>query len=186
MSDGLVELLCRPVTEAAIGLLGWRLQSGEGSATTEVVLTEVEAYGGASDPASHAYRGKTNRNASMFLEAGALYVYRSCGIHWCANAVVGPVGEGAAVLLRAGKPTKGRTVMESRRGRQDHLADGPGKLCQAMSIDGTHDGTSLVDGPIRLVPPDGRADGFVTASPRIGISRATDRLWRFSLGSTDS
>lgn len=186
MTAGLVELLRRPVTEAAIGLLGWRLQSREGGATTEVELTELEAYGGASDPASHAYRGPTKRNASMFLEAGALYVYRSYGIHWCANAVVGSEGEGGAVLLRAGLPAKGRRTMEGRRGRTDHLVDGPGKLCQAMGIDGSHDGTSLVDGPILLLPPAGDIEDHITAGPRVGISRATDRLWRFTLGSADS
>ena len=181
MTAGLEELLRRPVTEAAIGLLGWRLQSREGGATTEVKLTEVEAYGGASDPASHAYRGPTKRNASMFLEAGALYVYRSYGIHWCANAVIGSEGEGEAVLLRAGLPVKGRSTMEDRRGRIDRLVDGPGKLCEAMGIDGSHDGTSLVNGPIRLLPPAGEIEDHVTAGPRVGISRARDRLWRFTL-----
>ena len=185
MTAGLAELLRRPVTEAAIGLLGWRLQSGEGSATTELVLSEVEAYGGASDPASHAYRGPTKRNASMFQEAGTLYVYRSYGIHWCANVVVGSEGAGGAVLIRAGRPTKGRAIMEARRGRSDHLVDGPGKLCQAMGIDGSHDGTSLVDGPIRLLPPAGKVGGQVLTTPRIGISKATDRLWRFTLGGAE-
>ena len=76
--------------------------------------------------------------------------------------------------------------MEARRGRTDHLVDGPGKLCQAMGIDGSHDGTSLVDGPIRLLPPAGDIEDHITAGPRVGISRATDRLWRFTLGSADS
>lgn len=171
-----------------MGLLGWRIESRFGGETTEVVLTEVEAYGGSSDPASHAYRGRTKRNASMFSGAGVLYVYRSYGIHWCANAVTGPAGEGGAVLLRAGEPAKGRRAMEARRGRTDHLVDGPGKLCQAMGIDGAHDGTSLLDGPIRLLPPAGKVGGEVLTTPRIGISKATDRLWRFTLGGlkTDS
>ncbi|MDF1597422.1 MAG: DNA-3-methyladenine glycosylase [Acidimicrobiia bacterium] len=186
MTRELVELLHNPVTEAAIGLLGWRLRSGEGGAATEVILTEVEAYGGASDPASHAYRGPTKRNVSMFLGAGALYVYRSYGIHWCANAVVGPAGEGGAVLLRAGRPTMNRPAMEARRGRTDHLTDGPGKLCEAMGIDGSHDGTSLVDGPIRLLPPVGRTAVKVQASPRIGISQAVDLCWRFTIAGSDT
>lgn len=181
MTEQLLNLLHRPVTEAARGLLGWRLNSGEGGLTTEVVLTEVEAYGGSADPASHAYRGPTRRNASMFLEAGTLYVYRSYGMHWCANVVVGPAGDGAAVLLRGGLPTTGRSEMEARRGRSDHLTDGPGKLCQAMGIDGSHDGTSLVDGPIVLLPPVDERMSSVEATVRIGISKATDRLWRFIL-----
>ena len=180
MSYNLVELLVLPVQQAAQALLGWRLQSSISGVTTEVILNEVEAYGGSDDPASHAYGGATARNASMFGGAGTLYVYRSYGVHWCANVATGPVGEAQAVLLRGGRPTDGINAMETRRRRVDHLADGPGKLCQALGIIGEHDGTSLIDGPIRLLPPVGAVDADIEASPRVGISKATDRHWRFT------
>ncbi len=147
---------------------------------TEVVLTEVEAYGGPDDQASHASNGQTRRNRSMFGPAGTLYVYRSYGVHWCANVVTGPVGTGEAVLLRAGRPIDGEEVIRQRRGRSDHLCDGPGKLCQALGITGVHDGTSLEDGPVRLIPAQ-ETPGTVVATPRVGITKATDRLWRFVL-----
>ncbi|HSR45891.1 MAG TPA: DNA-3-methyladenine glycosylase [Acidimicrobiia bacterium] len=179
MTDRLLELLDRPVEQAAAGLLGWRLRTELADGPTEVELCEIEAYGGADDPASHAFRGRTRRNSSMFAGAGTLYVYRSYGVHWCANVVTGEPGEAGALLLRGGVPSVGRNIMEGRRGRQDHLTDGPGRLCQALGIDGSHDGTSLLGGSIRLLPPAGRPGGEIVATPRIGISRATDRLWRF-------
>jgi DNA-3-methyladenine glycosylase len=169
------------VADAARLLLGRRLRSEVGGAPTEVILTEVEAYGGAGDPASHAHRGPTARNAAMFGRAGTLYVYRSYGVHWCANVVTGPEGEGSAVLLRAGEPVAGNEVMAARRGRADHLADGPGKLAQALGIAGEHDGLDLLgEGPVWLGggPP---APGDVRATRRIGITRAVDRPWRFVL-----
>jgi DNA-3-methyladenine glycosylase len=169
------------VVEAAPRLLGRRLRSEIGGTITEVILTEVEAYGGADDPASHAYRGLRRRNAAMFGRAGTLYVYRSYGIHWCANVVTGPEGEGSAVLLRGGAPVAGREVMAARRGRSDHLADGPGKLAAALGIDGGQDGMDLLgDGPVLLVPGP-EAPGDVRATRRVGISRAVERPWRFVL-----
>ena len=100
----LTELLGGEVTAAARGLLGRRLTSEIGDELCVVVLTEVEAYGGEHDPASHGFRGRRKTNASMFGAAGTLYVYRSYGVHWCMNVVTGPPGEAAAVLLRAGRP----------------------------------------------------------------------------------
>ncbi len=177
----LIDLLRRPVEEAAPALLGTRLTSRIGGQVTEVILTEVEAYGGASDPASHAYRGPTARNASMFREAGTLYVYRSYGVHWCANVVTGETGSGEAILIRAGRPIRGIPTIERRRRRPDHLTDGPGKLCQALAIDGSLDGSSILDGPVRLLPPSEPVAGTVIATPRVGITREVDRLWRFTL-----
>lgn len=174
-------LLRSPVVEAARGLLGMRLRSEAGGEVTEVLLTEVEAYGGDGDPASHAYRGPGRRNASMFRPAGTLYVYRSYGIHWCTNVVTGPEGRGEAVLLRAGVPVAGEEVMARRRGRVDHLADGPGKLTQALGITGDLDGSDVFSGPVRLLPGREVGEEEITTGPRVGISRATDRPWRFLL-----
>jgi DNA-3-methyladenine glycosylase len=161
---------------AARALLGRLLVSTIGGVRVAVRLTEVEAYSGADDPASHAFSGETPRNRTMFGPPGRLYVYRSYGVHWCANVVCRPAGDPAAVLLRGGSPVEGLAVMVERRGRADHVADGPGRLCEALGIIGAADGADLFTGPVRLV---GRAvPGTVTASPRIGISRAQDRPWR--------
>jgi DNA-3-methyladenine glycosylase len=167
-----------PVDQIARLLLGAHLRTAMDGTPTEVTLTEVEAYG-AEDPASHSFRGLGRTNRAMFMEAGTLYVYRSYGVHWCANVVTGSVGTGEAVLLRAGSPVVGEAAMRARRGREDHLSDGPGKLCQALGISGIHDATSLETGPVRLTL--GSPAGRVMATPRVGISKATERLWRFVL-----
>lgn len=146
---------------------------------TEVVLTEVEAYMGDRDEASHAFRGETPRNRSMFGPAGTLYVYRSYGIHWCMNVVTGPPGLAHAVLLRGGIPTAGRETMAVRRGRSDHLTDGPGKLCEALGVTGAHDGTSVFEGPVRLLAGELPDSMRVVATPRIGITKAAHHPWRF-------
>lgn len=179
MSD-LRGLLRGDVVAAARGLLGRRLRSEVGGVACEVVLTEVEAYGGADDPASHGFGGRRPRNASMFGPPGTLYVYRSYGVHWCMNVVTGPEGEASAVLLRAGRPVVGEEHMLARRGRGDHLCDGPGRLAQALGVDVGLDGSSLFDGPVRLLGDP--VVGTVRAGPRVGISRAVDRPWRFRLG----
>ncbi|MCJ7725437.1 MAG: DNA-3-methyladenine glycosylase [Acidimicrobiia bacterium] len=180
MSGSLRALLDGPVLEAARGLLGRRLISEIDGARCEVVLTEVEAYGGGSDPASHAFRGPTPRTGVMFGPAGRLYVYLSYGVHWCMNVVTGPAGEAAAVLLRGGRAVAGLEIMEQRRGRSDHLVDGPGKLCQALGVTGTQDGVSLFDGVVRIgsQPP---VAGRILSTPRVGISKAAERPWRFVL-----
>ena len=117
----------------------------------------------------------------MFGPPGRLYVYRSYGIHWCANVVCGEEGVGAAVLLRALDPTEGLDAMQARRGLDDVrlLAAGPGRLTQALGITGTHDGLDILTSPFTLRPPDASVE--VVASPRVGITRATNRLWRYSL-----
>jgi DNA-3-methyladenine glycosylase len=163
--------------EVAPRLLGCHLVSERQGVTTSLVITEVEAYA-PDDPASHSFRGETPRNASMYRREGTLYVYRSYGIHWCANVVTGPLGHGAAVLIRAGAPVIGADVMAERRGRSDRLTDGPGKLCQSLSIDGSHDGLDLVDGRRVWLEPGPPPAGYL-ATPRIGITRAVDLPWRF-------
>lgn len=179
MRDDLAELLDGDVLAIAPQLIGWRLRTSFDGKPTEVTITEIEAYGGEDDAASHAFRGRTPRNASMFGPAGTLYVYRSYGIHWCANVVVGRTGKPAAILIRGGLPATGLEVMEARRDRSDHVADGPGKLCAALGITGEHDGSSLTHGPVRLAAPDRPRRGAIEAGPRVGISRAVDRPWRF-------
>ena len=175
--NAVLELLNRPVLEVAPLLLGWRLRTEVDGEATEIELSEVEAYAGTADPASHTFRGPTKRNSSMFAGAGTLYVYRSYGIHWCANIVTGPPGSGEAVLLRGGVPTEGTEVMIRRRERSAPLATGPGNLCRALAIDAGHDGTSVLDGPVRLLS--GTPPARVHATPRVGISVATEHQWRF-------
>lgn len=160
-------------------LIGSFLVSTVGDEIVRLRLDEVEAYKGSEDPASHAYRGETVRNRSMFQAPGTLYVYRSYGIHWCANTAAGPAGIGWGILMRAGKIVEGESVAIRRRGRYDQLANGPGKLTQALGITGDHNGLDLFDesSPIRLEP--GKTADLVMATPRIGISKARDVPWRF-------
>jgi len=144
------------------------------------IVVEVEAYQ-QDDPASHAYRGPTTRNRSMFGPPGHLYVYRSYGIHWCANVVCGPVGVGMGALLRAIEPTLGLDRMRVRRGVDDSLllCSGPGRLTEALGITGAHDGLPVDRPPFELRIPTRPAD--VVRSPRVGISRASERPWRYTL-----
>jgi DNA-3-methyladenine glycosylase len=115
----------------------------------------------------------------MFERPGTLYVYRSYGIHWCANVAAGPEGVGWGILFRGADIIDGLGVARARRGRENELANGPGKLTQALGVDHTHDGTYLLDGtgPIRIEP--GVPPEVVVATPRVGISTAIDRPWRF-------
>ncbi len=168
--------LARPVEEVAPTLLGAVLCHGP----VAVRLTEVEAYDGASDPASHAYRGRTARNAVMFGPPGHLYVYFSYGMHWAANLICGPDGTASGVLLRSGEVVEGLDVVRERRGRarDRDLARGPGRLTQALGITAEHKGAYLLDGgPLRLEP--GPRPRTVVAGPRVGVSVEADRPWRF-------
>jgi DNA-3-methyladenine glycosylase len=172
------QFLLGPAEEAAPLLLGWHLISTAGGGTTEVRLTEVEAYS-PDDPASHAFNGIRPRNAAMFGPPGTLYVYRSYGVHWCANIVCGDVDTGAAVLVRGAVAVAGVELMIRRRGRDSELLNGPGKLTQALGIDFSHNGLDLfgADSPIRLTP--GEPPPAIQTTPRIGISKAIERPWRF-------
>jgi DNA-3-methyladenine glycosylase len=141
-------------------------------------IVEVEAYD-QEDPASHGYRGRTPRTASMFGPAGHAYVYRSYGIHWCLNLVCGDEGVPEAALIRALEPTAGIDEQQRRRRTDDlrALCSGPGKLCQALGVSREHDGLPLDRPPFRLrerteIPE-------IVTAPRIGITRATELSWRY-------
>ncbi len=177
MTPELIELLKGSSLEVAPKLLGMTFGTIVDGQATSVSLTEVEAYGGTDDPASHAFRGPTPRNAPMFGQAGTLYVYRSYGIHWCANIVTGPEGQPQAVLLRGGLPIEGRSIMEKRRGRPEPLAYGPGNLTQALAIDESDNAQPVGSGRVFLKP--GKAPHRIEAATRIGLTKATERPWRF-------
>jgi DNA-3-methyladenine glycosylase len=144
-----------------------------------VRLEEVEAYRGRDDPASHAHRGRTPRNSPMYGPAGMVYIYLSYGIHWCMNIVTGLEDDPQGVLLRGGAVLGGVETVKYRRARSDHLTDGPGKLGQALGINRSHSGIMINEGLVSLTGLDTIGDAFV-ASPRIGISQAKDRPWRFT------
>lgn len=176
------ELLLGAPEQVAPMLLHTVLRSGDAVAR----IVEVEAYAGEADPASHAYRGPTPRTASMFGPAGTLYVYRSYGLHWCANITVGPEGVAGAVLVRSVEPVEGLEAMQLRRPaitRAVELCNGPGKLCAALGIEGTHDGTDLLShtSPIQLLDDGTPPPGQPLVTTRVGISQALDRPWRFAV-----
>ena len=143
-------------------------------------IVEVEAYD-QEDPASHAFRGRTARNASMFGPPGHAYVYRSYGIHWCLNFVCDVEGRAEAVLIRALEPEHGLDEMRARRGVRGEraLCSGPGKLCQALALTREHDGLALDRPPFRLLEREATPE--IVTGPRIGISRAVEHSWRYGL-----
>jgi DNA-3-methyladenine glycosylase len=168
-----------PVEQVAPTLLGGLLRHGE----VVVRLTEVEAYGGASDPASHAFRGRTARTEVMFGPPGRLYVYFSYGMHWAANVVCGPDGTASGILLRAGEVVQGLELVRSRRGRavDRDLARGPGRLTQALGITADHKGTSVLGGGPVTLTLDPQPAALISTGPRVGVSMEADRPWRFWL-----
>jgi DNA-3-methyladenine glycosylase len=143
-------------------------------------IVEVEAYD-EEDPASHAFRGRTARNAVMFGPPGHAYVYRSYGVHWCLNVVCDVEGRAEAALIRALAPERGLETMRARRGvtAERALCSGPGKLCQALAITGEFDGLALDDPPFAFLPRSETPD--VVTGPRIGITRAVEHSWRYGL-----
>jgi DNA-3-methyladenine glycosylase len=141
-------------------------------------IVELEAYD-QTDPAAHSFRGPTPRNAVMFGPPGYSYVYRSYGIHWCLNLVCEPAGSAGAVLIRALEPTEGLLAMRRRRGVADErlLCSGPGRLCEALRITAAHNGLALDAPPFALFA---RTDTVeVVVGPRIGITKAVDKPWRY-------
>jgi DNA-3-methyladenine glycosylase len=166
----------RSVHEVAPELIGVTLLVGGVGG----LIVEVEAYDH-EDPAAHGYRGRTARNASMFGLPGHAYVYRSYGIHWCLNFVCERPEVASAVLIRALEPTDGIEAMKARRGLDDPrlLCSGPGRLCQALGVTGAHDGLALYAPPFELrereVSPE------IAVGPRVGITKAAERPWRYTL-----
>jgi DNA-3-methyladenine glycosylase len=143
-------------------------------------LVEVEAYHH-TDPAAHSYIGPTERNAVMFGPPGYAYVYRSYGIHWCLNLVCEPAGSASAVLIRAIEPTEGLAMMRRRRGLAEVrlLCSGPGRLCEALGVTHAHNGLALTAPPFAIFAREG--DEEVIAGPRIGLTKAVEKPWRYGL-----
>lgn len=172
----------RPTELVARELLGAVLQCTTQEGVTRGRIVETEAYIGPDDPACHAAAGLTRRTRHLFGPPGVSYVYLIYGMYWCFNAVTREAGHGAAVLVRAVAPIEGLDLMRARRPKAKNdrdLTNGPGKLCLAMGIDGTMDGTSLRDGPIVIRTGEPVADEDVVVTPRIGIVKAADWPLRY-------
>ena len=179
------ERLSGYASDVAPWLLGAFLTSIRDGHAVTVRVTEVEAYEGSHDPASHAYRGPTARNAVMFGPAGHLYVYFVHGMHWCANVVCGPPGESSAILVRAGEVVDGIELASARRPtarRESELARGPARLAQALALTGSDGGLDLLDpaSAVRLSLPAAPSVRFETG-PRVGVGVAADVALRFWL-----
>jgi DNA-3-methyladenine glycosylase len=197
------EFFARPAAEVAPELLGCILAHETAAGLVAVELTEVEAYAGQSDPASHAYRGQTRRNAVMFGPPGHAYVYFTYGMHFCVNLVCWGDDSASAVLLRAGAIIEGEDLARARRSSRKaarapdqgrlawrDLARGPARLCRALDIDRALDGADVcaVSAPLRVLTagtcPGARTtarSGKICSGPRVGVSLAADVPWRFWL-----
>ena len=185
MSEQLTSIIQKPAVEVAPLLLGWILVRQTPAGVVKLRIVETEAYH-QNDSASHSFAGMTKRTAPMFEAGGRLYVYFTYGMHHCLNLVVGAKGAGEAVLLRAAEPLEGVEIMQNNRGRiKDihNLANGPGKLTQALGIKDTSlSGKLLNKSSIYLEPPVKLVKAKdIIASPRIGIREAADMPWRFYL-----
>jgi DNA-3-methyladenine glycosylase len=177
----------RPLLETARDLLGCLLVHDAPQGRSAVRLVEVEAYDGAGkDPASHAYRGPTRRNAVMFGPPGHLYVYFTYGMHYCVNVVCGPVGAAQAVLLRAGEPVLGLDLMAARRpaSRVRDLARGPARLTEALGLGAWANGADLRAGPVLLTQGWPVAEAEVTWTGRVGVTAGAERPWRALVASS--
>ena len=184
------DFFARHSVQVAPELLGCVLEHQTAAGLVAVELTEVEAYEGETDPASHAYRGKTRRNAVMYGPPGHAYVYFTYGMHFCVNLVCLPAGSASAVLLRAGTVTEGEDLARARRVKSAavvasrDLARGPARLCQALGIDRSLDGADVcaVGSPLRVRWPGARRtdrSAKIISGPRVGIARAAEVPWRF-------
>lgn len=170
----------RSAPRVARSLLGRVLVGEMPEGRVSVRIVETEAYE-EDDAASHSYRGRTSRTAVMFGPPGYLYVYFTYGMHFCMNVVTGRDEEGSAVLLRSARPLEGEDIMARRRGTSDPrlLCSGPARLCESFGIDRTRDGADLVTGSGLWIEGRGIDRSRVGVGPRIGISAAASRPWRF-------
>ena len=178
------DFYARSALEVARALLGCVL-TREGPGAAPVVagrIVETEAYTGLDDPASHAAAriGRTPRNDPLFGPPGTAYVHLNYGIHWCLNAVTGAEGVPSGVLIRALEPLEGLETMRARRDGRDALTNGPGRLAQALAVGPELQRHPLDRAPLRITPGEAVPDVHVRRSARIGISRATDRPYRFT------
>lgn len=176
----------KPVETLAQDLLGCELIHKTPQGITGGVIVETESYH-QTDAASHSYNGQTPRTAVMFGPAGHVYVYFTYGMHWCFNITAEAEGVGAAVLIRALEPTKGIALMEKRRNKEaiKDLCSGPSKLVQAMGITKADYGKAVYDGDLYVTSRETAANLEVRSGPRIGISKAVDKPWRFWIAGND-
>ena len=181
------EFFTRSAEMVAADLLGAVMVSRVNGATTSGRIVETEAYLGHRDPASHAFRYRRHAgNASLYAPPGTWYVYRSYGIHWCANLVCcDEEGDGSAVLIRALEPLTGLSIMRCRRGSRHRpdvaLCSGPGKLTHAMGITRALDGRPMANAPVTVVVDQTMQPARVVVTPRIGITKAADWPLRFAV-----
>jgi DNA-3-methyladenine glycosylase len=177
------EFYDRPTELVARELLGAILECRTPQGVASGRIVETEAYIGEHDLACHATAGRTARTEPLYGAPGMAYVYFIYGMYWCFNAVTRAEGQPSAVLVRALEPLEGIDLMRARRrllGRRDvELTNGPGKLCQALGIDGSHNRVALDESPLRILPGDTVAREAVTVTPRIGISRSADWMLRW-------
>jgi len=184
-----LDFYSRHTALVAKGLLGKKLvrlyEDGSGKPRRlSGIIYETEAYGSKNDPASHAFNGITNRNSVMFGEVGIAYVYFIYGMHHCMNITArAPSSEAGAVLIRSLLPVEGIDIMIGCCNAKDKLtlADGPGKLTKAMDINRSHNGINLTDPRSTLYIEDCIIPKKVISTPRIGISRATEKCWRYMI-----
>jgi DNA-3-methyladenine glycosylase len=144
-------------------------------------IVETEAYGGSNDPASHAYRGMTERNKVMFRSGGYAYVYFTYGMHFCFNVVAGKGDRAGAVLIRAAEPLEGIGIMQRNRNKEKlrDLLSGPAKFCEAFAIDRSVNGLPVTVPPVYFAKGEARAPVKIISTPRVGITTGIEKRWRF-------
>lgn len=187
-----IKFYLRPVLEVAPDLLGKLFIKKEKDKILAAMITEVEAYDGTKDQAAHSFTGITERNKHMFFEGGITYVYFTYGVHYCLNIVTGKEGDASAVLIRSMEPIIGINTFARRRFNKVNINDkefknllnGPGKICQAFNISKKDSGKSLLLGNFNILDYKKIKKELIQTSPRIGITKSTDLLWRFYISNS--